>query len=123
MSSCARQVSAQCSVRAATSPPPRRRFSRWFPSAGTPRDALTSLGLADEVRAGDRRALARAITLVESTRADHRDDAIGLLEDLLPATGGAIRVGISGAPGAGKSTFIEALGLHLVDDRHRVAVL
>ena len=79
--------------------------------------------LAAGVRAGDRRALARAITLVESTRADHRDDAVALLEELLPATGGATRVGISGAPGAGKSTFIEALGVHLVDAGNRVAVL
>jgi LAO/AO transport system kinase len=79
--------------------------------------------LAAEVRSGDRRALARAITLVESTRADHRDEAVALLDALLPATGGAARVGISGAPGAGKSTFIEALGLHLVDRGARVAVL
>jgi LAO/AO transport system kinase len=81
------------------------------------------VSLANEVRAGDRRALARAITLVESTREDHRADAAALLDELLPATGGAIRVGISGAPGAGKSTFIEALGLHLVDAGHGVAVL
>jgi LAO/AO transport system kinase len=79
--------------------------------------------LADEVRSGDRRALARAITLVESTREDHRDDAVALLDALLPATGDAVRVGISGAPGSGKSTFIEALGTHLVDTGHRVAVL
>lgn len=79
--------------------------------------------LAAAVRSGDRRALARAITLVESTRADHRDEAVALLDALLPATGGAARVGISGAPGAGKSTFIEALGLHLVDRGARVAVL
>ena len=79
--------------------------------------------LGDAVRAGDRRSLARAITLVESTRSDHRDEAVALLDELLPATGGAVRVGISGAPGAGKSTFIEALGLHLVDHGHRLAVL
>jgi LAO/AO transport system kinase len=79
--------------------------------------------LADAVRAGDRRSLARAITLVESTRADHRDEAAALLDELMPATGGATRVGISGAPGAGKSTFIEALGLDLVDAGHQVAVL
>jgi LAO/AO transport system kinase len=79
--------------------------------------------LARAVREGDRRALARAITLVESTRPDHRDDAVALLEEILPATGAATRVGISGAPGAGKSTFIEALGVHLVDAGHRVAVL
>jgi LAO/AO transport system kinase len=79
--------------------------------------------LADAVRAGDRRALARAITLVESTRPDHRDDAAALLAALLDATGDATRVGISGAPGAGKSTFIEALGGHVVDEGHQVAVL
>jgi LAO/AO transport system kinase len=79
--------------------------------------------LADAVRAGDRRSVARAITLVESTRPDHREEAIALLDELLPATGGSVRVGISGAPGAGKSTFIEALGLHLVDHGHRLAVL
>ena len=79
--------------------------------------------LADAVRAGDRRSLARAITLVESTRADHRDDAAALLELLTPATGDAARVGISGAPGAGKSTFIEVFGLHLVAAGHRLAVL
>ena len=79
--------------------------------------------LADAVRAGDRRALARAITLVESTRADHREEAAALLDELMPATGNAVRVGISGAPGAGKSTFIEALGTHVVDDGHRLAVL
>jgi LAO/AO transport system kinase len=80
-------------------------------------------GLARQVVDGDRRALARAITLVESTRDDHRDDAEQLLVDVLPHTGGSTRIGISGAPGAGKSTFIEALGLHLVERGHRVAVL
>jgi len=79
--------------------------------------------LADAVRAGDRRSLARAITLVESTRLDHRDEAVALVDALLPATGRSTRVGISGAPGAGKSTFIEALGLHLVEAGHEVAVL
>jgi LAO/AO transport system kinase len=85
---------------------------------------MTEIGdLADAVRAGDRRALARAITLVESTRADHRADAVALLDAILPATGASTRVGISGAPGAGKSTFIEALGTNLVNAGHRVAVL
>lgn len=78
---------------------------------------------AAQIVAGDRRALARAITLVESTRADHRAEADDLLTELMPRTGGATRVGISGAPGAGKSTLIETLGLHLVDHDHRVAVL
>ena len=84
---------------------------------------MSESSLADAVRGGDRRSLARAITLAESTRPDHRDEAVALLDELLPSTGGAIRVGISGAPGAGKSTFIEALGLHLVDHGHRLAVL
>ena len=70
-----------------------------------------------------RRALAKAITLLESTRADHRLRADGLLDALLPAEGGSLRLGISGVPGVGKSTFIEALGLQLVQQGHRVAVL
>ena len=79
--------------------------------------------LAAAVRSGDRRALARAVTLVESTRADHRDEAARLIELLAPAAGGAFRIGVSGVPGAGKSTFIEAFGLHLIAQGHRVAVL
>src|SRR5713101_4330951 len=79
--------------------------------------------LARAVIDGDRRALARAITLVESTRPDHRAEAETLLAEVLPTAGGAIRVGVSGAPGAGKSTLIEALGLYLVGLGHRVAVL
>jgi LAO/AO transport system kinase len=79
--------------------------------------------LAAGLRQGDRRALARAITLVESTRPDHRAAAEELVAAILPQTGGAVRLGISGPPGAGKSTFIEALGLAgLVRGRH-VAVL
>ena len=79
--------------------------------------------LADGVMAAERSAVSRAITLVESSRADHRTDARALLEKLAPAAGGAVRVGISGVPGVGKSTFIEALGTHLVDEGHRVGVL
>lgn len=79
--------------------------------------------LARQVLDGDRRALARAITLVESSRADHREDADELLASVLPKTGQSIRIGISGSPGAGKSTFIEALGLHVLNQGHRVAVL
>ncbi len=70
-----------------------------------------------------RRAMAKAITLLESTRADHRADADQLLTELLPSTGKAMRVGISGVPGVGKSTFIETLGLALIARGHRVAVL
>ena len=70
-----------------------------------------------------RRAMAKAITLLESTRADHREAADAMLTALLPETGHAIRLGLSGVPGVGKSTFIEALGLHLIGQGHRVAVL
>ncbi|WP_372446743.1 methylmalonyl Co-A mutase-associated GTPase MeaB [Microbispora oryzae] len=75
------------------------------------------------VLSGNRRWIARAITLVESTRADHRDAAQRLLVELTPHAGAARRVGISGVPGAGKSTFIEALGTRLTAAGHRVAVL
>ncbi len=79
--------------------------------------------LAERVLGGDRRALAQAITLIESTRADHRVAAGALLEELIPHAGCSIRLGISGVPGVGKSTFIEALGNHVIDAGHRVAVL
>jgi LAO/AO transport system kinase len=70
-----------------------------------------------------RRAVAKAITLLESTRADHRAQADELLTSLLPHTGKSFRLGISGVPGVGKSTFIETLGLYLIEQGHRVAVL
>ncbi len=79
--------------------------------------------LAAGVLAGKRRALAKAITLAESTRPDHEESAQRVLESILPHTGKAIRIGISGAPGVGKSTFIEALGMHLIEQGKRVAVL
>lgn len=79
--------------------------------------------LADSIRGGDRRALARAITLAESSRADHRADAEALEAELLAEAGRSVRLGISGVPGVGKSTFIEAFGLHLIDQGHKVAVL
>ncbi|MEM7251022.1 MAG: methylmalonyl Co-A mutase-associated GTPase MeaB [Pseudomonadota bacterium] len=79
--------------------------------------------LARRVATGDRRALARAVTLIESTRADHRGAAEAVLTELIPRAGGAERIGISGAPGVGKSTFIEALGMRLVNDGHRLAIL
>lgn len=79
--------------------------------------------LAEAVRRGDRSALARAITLVESTRADHRALAQQLLMELMPEAGSAVHVGITGVPGVGKSTAIEALGMHLIERGHRVAVL
>jgi LAO/AO transport system kinase len=79
--------------------------------------------LAAAVRGGDRAALPRAITLVESTRADHREQAQQLLLALMPAAGNAHHVGITGVPGVGKSTTIEALGMNLIRNGHRVAVL
>ena len=79
---------------------------------------------AAAIAAGDRRALAKAITLVESTRADHRGDADRLLEAVSSVRGRAFRVGITGTPGVGKSTFIESVGLHLCNhERLKVAVL
>jgi len=78
---------------------------------------------ATRLLAGDRAALARAITLVESTREDHRREAEALIERVLPASGKSIRLGISGSPGVGKSTFIEAFGQKIIAHGHRVAVL
>ncbi len=80
-------------------------------------------GLLQGHAATQRRAMAKSITLLESTRPDHRALADELLTSLLPHTGKAFRLGISGVPGVGKSTFIEALGLHLIGQGHRVAVL
>ena len=79
--------------------------------------------LAKELRAGSRSALARAITLIESRRADHQASARDLVQALLPYTGKAIRVGITGSPGVGKSTTIDALGSYLIERGHKVAVL
>ncbi len=87
----------------------------------TPDQILQAL-LADAPTA-QRRAMAKAITLLESTRADHRAQADELLTAILPHTGNSFRLGISGVPGVGKSTFIEALGLYLIGQGHRVAVL
>ena len=88
---------------------------------------MTALGdttrLAAAVRAGDRSALARAITLIESTRTDHREQAQRLLTELLPEAGNSLHVGITGVPGVGKSTSIEALGMMLIEQGHRVAVV
>jgi GTPase len=84
---------------------------------------VTEQELADKIKSGDRRALARGITLVESRREDHRLSAERLLDLLLPKTGKSIRLGISGPPGVGKSTFIESFGQYLIDGGHKVAVL
>lgn len=83
----------------------------------------TQSDLAARILAGDRRALARAITLVESTRADHRAQAMALLEDLAGHGRQALRIGLSGTPGVGKSTFIESFGTMLVGRGLKVAVL
>ena len=79
--------------------------------------------LASAIRGGDRSALPRAITLVESTRVDHRENAQRLLMELMPDAGKAVHVGITGVPGVGKSTIIEALGMSLIEQGHRVVVL
>lgn len=79
--------------------------------------------LADGIVSGDRAALAQAITLIESRRADHRATALTLLEQLHDHTGQAIRVGLTGVPGVGKSTTIDQLGCQLIEDGHKVAVL
>jgi len=84
---------------------------------------MATQNLADAIRNGDRAALPRAITLLESTRTDHREQAQRLLLELLPESGNAHRVGLTGVPGVGKSTTIESLGLHLIEQGHRVAVL
>jgi LAO/AO transport system kinase len=76
-----------------------------------------------KIVAGDRRALARAITLIESTRSDHRRQAEALIEALLPDSGKSLRIGISGPPGVGKSTFIEAFGQYAIEKGKRLAVL
>jgi len=81
------------------------------------------IAMAEKIRRGNRRALARAITQAESIRKDHQEQAQNLLTELLPDTGKSIRVGISGTPGVGKSTFIEAFGRYLTGLGHKVAVL
>jgi len=87
------------------------------------RTATDIAALASGIRAGDRATLARAITLIESKRADHRAQAHKLVQELLPHTGKAVRLGLTGAPGAGKSTLIDALGNMLTAQNHKVAVL
>jgi LAO/AO transport system kinase len=88
-----------------------------------PAALLDTARLARGIRAGERAVLARAITLIESRRADHQTAARQLVQDLLPLTGKAVRVGITGAPGVGKSTTIDTLGAYLTGAGHKVAVL
>src|SRR5215472_12358028 len=98
---------------------PQAQQRVFFPSS----DGVTGTALFEALRRGDRRALARAITLLESSRPDDREKAEEVIETLLPETGGAVRIGISGPPGAGKSTFIERFGLEGLALGRRVAVL
>src|SRR5450631_1378329 len=88
-----------------------------------PNAPVDIIALAKDLRAGSRAALARAITLIESRRADHQATARDLVQKLLPLTGRAVRVGITGSPGVGKSTTIDALGMSLVAKGHKIAVL
>ena len=84
---------------------------------------MPSTPTAEDVLSGNRRALAKAITLVESSRPEDRETSQFLLNQLLPHTGQSLRIGITGVPGVGKSTFIEAFGQHLISEGHKVAVL
>lgn len=93
------------------------------PSASSPARRLPLEDYVRGVLAGDRAVLSRAITLLESRRADDRERADALIERLLPHTGGAHRIGITGPPGVGKSTLLDALGMRLVENGHRIAVL
>ncbi len=93
------------------------------PSVRRKRAQLSRQQILDGILGGDRLTLARAITLIESKRADDREMAEQIVEDCLPHSGSSIRVGITGVPGAGKSSLIEALGLHLTNAGQRVAVL
>ncbi|NRA33139.1 MAG: methylmalonyl Co-A mutase-associated GTPase MeaB [Polyangiaceae bacterium] len=88
-----------------------------------PTDGFDAVQLADRIRSGERRALAKAITLVESTLSLHQDQAQRLLEEILPDSGNSVRLGITGVPGVGKSTFVEAFGLYLLREGKSVAVL
>ncbi|MCX8085739.1 MAG: methylmalonyl Co-A mutase-associated GTPase MeaB [Rhodocyclaceae bacterium] len=93
------------------------------PSVAPQSLATEDRALINGVLAGKRRALAKAITLIESTRADHQERAGRLLDALLPQTGKSLRIGLTGVPGVGKSTFIEAFGLYLIEAGKKVAVL
>src|SRR6202167_480566 len=88
-----------------------------------PNAPIDIAALTKDLRAGTRAALARAITLIESRRGDHQAAARDLVQALLPDTGNAIRVGITGSPGVGKSTTIDVLGMYLIERGHKVAVL
>src|SRR5258708_34172028 len=99
-----------------------RAFQPCNVNAPTAKEAVVAT-LARQVRAGNRRALAKAITLVESHRDEDQFESSALIQTLLPYAGNALRIGLSGSPGVGKSTFIEAFGECLTAHGHRVAVL
>src|ERR1700726_5232636 len=88
-----------------------------------PNAPIDIIALAKDLRAGSRAALARAITLIESRRGDHQAAARDMVQALLPDTGKAIRVGITGSPGVGKSTTIDVLGMFLIERGHKVGGL
>ena len=90
---------------------------------GKPKKTLSTPQIIDGIRRGDRYILGRAITLVESKKADHQEAAREIIEACLPFSGKSLRIGITGTPGVGKSTFIEALGLHLNQQNKKIAVL
>jgi LAO/AO transport system kinase len=112
---------------AESSPAPGRQYGDAMPPTPEPakvkRPRLDPHALAEQVLSGSRAGIARAITLVESSKPAHHAVAADLLRLLRPHTGRAVRVGITGVPGAGKSTFIDALGRRLIDAGHRIAVL
>lgn len=87
------------------------------------RKVLSVQDYVEGIKAGDRTVLSQAITLIESTKSDHRDLAQQIIEQCLPDTGNSIRIGITGVPGVGKSTFIESLGNHIIDLGSKLAVL
>ena len=76
-----------------------------------------------DLRSGDRRTLARSITLLESTRQDHKTESEQLIQALMPYSGKSLRIGLTGVPGVGKSTLIETLGNHVIEQGHKIAVL
>ena len=96
-------------------PNSRKQFNR--------RSSLSVEDFIDGIKSGDRSVLSRAITLIESAKVEHQDKAQQIIEACLPQTGNSIRIGITGVPGVGKSTFIESLGNHIIEEGHKLAVL
>ncbi|MFM1810073.1 MAG: hypothetical protein RLZZ382_1298, partial [Bacteroidota bacterium] len=99
------------------------KFNQWAANRKAHKQGLTAEILFPKLRKGDRGALASAITLIESTNPTHRREANALITLCLPHSGNAWRIGITGVPGVGKSTFIEAIGHELLNQGHRLAVM